>query len=116
MLTRNGWQRPILFRPWFDAVSETAQPMNVTHDEENFFVRADLPGMKAEDIQISVENNRVTIAGTRRGVAFRRTFALAQPFAADRIEAKYELGVLTVKLPKASEAKPRKIAVTGGGS
>lgn len=116
MLTRNGWQRPVLFRPWFDALEDVVVPMNVTHDEERFFIRADLPGTKSEDIQISVEKNRVTVAGKRRGTPFRRTFAMPQPFDADRIEAKYDLGVLTVVVPKATEAKPRKIAVKGGGS
>lgn len=116
MLTRNGWHGPMMFRPFFEAFQDVVQPMNVTHDEEHFFVRAELPGMRPEDIQISAENNRLTVAGKRRGEAFRRSFALPQPFDADRIEAKYELGVLTVVLPKTAAAKPRKIAVKGSGS
>jgi HSP20 family protein len=112
MLTRNGWQRPIFFRPFFDALEDVVQPMNVTHDEEHFFVRAELPGIQREDIEISTLGNRLTVAGK----GFRRTFALPQPFDADRIEAKYELGILTVVLPKTAEAKPRKIAVKGSGS
>ena len=139
MLSRS-WPTRSFFRPsdldsmfrFLDApAANSAPPVNVTQDEEKFFLRAELPGMKPEEISISAEKNLLTISGKRVIVrdekvtyrrreriegSFERTFALPQPFDADKVEASYVDGVLTVTLPKSAEAKPRKIAVKGGGS
>jgi HSP20 family protein len=144
MLTRSWPTRPLfhpsdlesvrrdLFR-FFDGEEPNAfPPANLSQDDERFFVRAEVPGLKPEDIAISAEKNRLTISGKRviaregeqgryhrrerEDGTFTRTFALPQPFDADKVEASYVDGILTVTLPKAAEAKPRKIAVNGGGS
>jgi len=102
-------------------------PMNVTQDDNHFFVRAEIPGVKAEDLSISALRNRVSISGKREiaqernGVSyhrkeraegeFSRTVTLPGEVAADRVEARYVDGVLTLTLPKAEAAKPRQIAV-----
>ena len=101
--------------------------INVLANEDGVIVSAKLPGVAAENINISVKENTVTIAGTReaktleegqkflrrerRDGDFSRTFRL--PFAVDRngVEAVFENGVLSVSLPRAEEDKPRKIQV-----
>jgi HSP20 family protein len=118
MLTR--WNRPArpafrspdLFRLFPDVA--VFPLVNITQDEKRFYLRAPLPGVKAEAFDISAVKNRITISGKRAGEDFSRSFTLPQPFDADRVEAKYEDGVLTVVLPKSAEAKPRQIAVKGG--
>jgi HSP20 family protein len=102
-------------------------PINVTQDRDHFYVRAEIPGINASELQISALRNRVSISGKREipkendrvsyhrkersEGAFNRTVTLPTPVDADRIEARYEDGVLTLTLPKAEEAKPRQIVV-----
>lgn len=103
-------------------------PVDVTEDRDHVYLAAELPGVKPEDVKISLENNLLTIRGEKhqpnseqngdRGHRFERTFgAFERSFTvpgtvdAERIEARYEQGVLTISLPKAERAKPRQIAV-----
>ena len=103
-------------------------PVNVTQDADNFYIRAELPGIKAADLSVTALRNRVSIAGKREFSRedekasyhrkeraegeFNRTVALPGEVAADKIEARYADGVLQLTLPKAEETKPRQIAVT----
>jgi HSP20 family protein len=99
------------------------------HDQE-FVLVADLPGMKQEDIQITVENNILTLQGKRlvehraengqNGYAhyserafgtFCRRFTLGAAVDADQITATYKAGVLEVHIPKTAAAQPKRIAV-----
>jgi HSP20 family protein len=102
-------------------------PMNVTQDDSNFYLRAEVPGIKAKDLSISALRNRVSISGKREipqenervsyhrkeraEGEFSRTVTLPGEVVADRIEARYGEGILALTLPKAEEAKPRQIAV-----
>jgi HSP20 family protein len=102
-------------------------PINVTQDADRFYVRAEIPGIKANDLEISVLRNRLTISGKREIAKeherasyhrreraegeFSRTLTLPTPVEADRVEARYAEGILTLTLPKAEEAKPRQIVV-----
>jgi HSP20 family protein len=102
-------------------------PMNVTQDEDNFYLRAEVPGVKPNELSISVMRNRVSLAGKRElqredelvsyhrkeraEGSFNRTVTLPMEVEAERVEAKYADGILTITLPKAEEAKPRQIAV-----
>ena len=102
-------------------------PMNVTQDDNNFYLRAEVPGISAKDLSISALRNRVSISGKREipqendrvsyhrkeraEGAFSRTVTLPGEVAADRVEAHYSDGILALTLPKAEEAKPRQIAV-----
>jgi HSP20 family protein len=97
--------------------------------EEPEFVRivAEVPGVKPEDVQILVEGNVLTIQGTKEQVAeqnaekvhryertygsFERSFTLPATVDAEHIKATYEMGVLTLELPKVEKAKPRQIKV-----
>jgi HSP20 family protein len=100
--------------------------LNVTQDSERFVVRAEIPGLTADQLSISALHNRLTIAGKRElrteekvsyhrreraEGSFSRTIALPSEVAPDRVEASYVDGVLTVALPKVDEAKPRQITV-----
>jgi HSP20 family protein len=102
-------------------------PVNVSQDDDTYFVRAEVPGIKADDIEISVVRNRVSIAGRREiprehervsyhrkeraEGSFRRTLTLPLEVNAEKVEARYADGILTLSLPKVEEAKPRQIAV-----
>ncbi len=103
-------------------------PMNVTQDDDNYYVRAELPGIKAAELSVTALRNRMSIAGKRviskegekvsyhrkerAEGEFSRTVTLPGEVAADKVEARYTDGVLQLTLPKAEETKPRQIAVT----
>jgi len=102
-------------------------PIHVTQDDNNFYVRAEVPGIKAADLSISALRNRVTIAGKREipkesekvsyhrqeraEGAFSRTLTLPGEVNAEKVEARCADGVLTLTLPKAEQAKPRQITI-----
>lgn len=103
-------------------------PMNVTQDNDNFYVRAEVPGIKASDLSVTALRNRVSISGKREIAKegkvsyhrqeraegeFSRTVTLPSEVATDKVEARYADGILTLRLPKAEEAKPRQITVAG---
>jgi len=102
-------------------------PMNITQDDNNFYLRAEIPGIKPSELSISALRNRVSISGKREippehdrvsyhrkeraEGAFNRAVTLPTEVDADRVDARYTDGVLTLTLPKAEQAKPRQIAV-----
>jgi HSP20 family protein len=101
---------------------------DVYEDKDNLYVRAELAGMRKEDIDISLHNGSLSISGERKADEslkeaevyraerffgrFQRTITLPTPVSVNKIKAQYKDGVLTVTLPKAEEAKPRHIDVT----
>lgn len=105
----------------------TALPLDVAETEEGFVVRASVPGVRPEDVQISVRGNTLTIRGEseaeeekqgetwhlreRRHGSFGRSVTLGTPVDSDKAQARYEHGILTLTLPKAEEAKPRQIKI-----
>jgi HSP20 family protein len=102
-------------------------PVNVWDDEENFYLGAELPGITLKDLEITVtDGNQLTLKGQRKPAetgkttwhrqergfgAFGRTLTLPVLVDSDRVEARFELGGLHVKLPKSPKAKPRRIEV-----
>ena len=102
-------------------------PLNVTQDADNFYVRAEVPGVKPSELQISAVKNRLTIAGKRQipqehervsyhrreraEGSFNRSLTLSADLDTERVEARCVDGILTLTLPRAEEAKPRQIAV-----
>jgi len=104
--------------------------LNVSEDRDNLYVRAELPGVSAKDLDISVQDDNLVIKGERRiaaeskGVSyhrrereagtFQRIISLPTRVDGGKVTAVCKNGVLTVTLPKAAEAKPRQIAVTTG--
>lgn len=101
--------------------------VNVAEDKENFFVRAELPGMESQDINISATGKNLTISGERKiasegenvkyhrrereGGQFNRVIALPSDIQTDKIEAGYSNGILSVTIPKAEAAVPKQITV-----
>ena len=102
-------------------------PMNVTQDDDNFYLRAEVPGIKPSELSITAVRNRVSLAGKREiqpehervsyhrreraEGSFNRTVTLPTEVDAARVDARYADGILTLTLPKAEEAKPRQITV-----
>jgi len=101
--------------------------LNLSEDADHYYVRAELPGVKPESLDISVVEGRLLIRGERKESPeekevyyhrreresgfFRRSLNLPGRVAPDKVSAHLKNGVLTVVLPKPEEAKPRKIAV-----
>lgn len=100
--------------------------MNVSEDAENLYLYAELPGIKPEDIEISVEGESVTLRGERKLQAaqnvsyhrreresgrFRRIITLPTRINTEAVNAHFKNGVLKIVLPKAEEAKPKQIKV-----
>jgi HSP20 family protein len=103
--------------------------LNVWEDGDVVFAEAEMPGVKAEDLEISVVNGDLTICGRRGGQQgegvvyhrrergtgeFNRVLRLPVDVDAAQVEATLTDGVLRVKLPKAESAKPKKIKVSAG--
>jgi HSP20 family protein len=100
-----SWSRP------------TAMPMDAYRVGDEFVVAFDLPGVPAEAIELDVERNVLTVKAERRPVAeaehvFSRQLFLGDTLDAENISAHYESGVLTLRIPVAPQAKPRKIAIS----
>jgi HSP20 family protein len=108
------------FNGWVPAV-------DVLEDKDSIIVRAELPGIKKEDIDLSLHEGVLSLSGERKEKGrsedsetyrserfygrFHRTVTLPKPVAADKVQASYKDGLLTVTLPKTEEAKPRQIEV-----
>jgi HSP20 family protein len=103
-------------------------PVDAYRDGDQFVVHFDLPGVSADSIDLDVQGNVLTVKAQRTTVAdnvevlvgerpsgtFSRQLYLGDNLDTDRIEAGYDAGVLTLRIPVAEQAKPRKIAISGG--
>jgi len=129
--------QPVLWQRSSDAMSLA---LDVAEEDDTYVVRASVPGVKPEDIDVTLTDNVLTIRGElkadeeikeeryhireRRWGAFMRSVTLPTPVDQEKIDAGYENGVLTLRLPKSEAVKPRRIAVhtlveshgNGGGS
>lgn len=111
--------------PW---MSGWTPALDVYEDKDQFVVTAELPGMKKDDIDVSLHDGSLTISGERKseqeskdaGVfrseryfgRFQRTVDLPTEVESNKVKADYRDGILTITLPKAEEAKPRQISVS----
>jgi HSP20 family protein len=102
-------------------------PLDVTESENEFVVKASMPGVKPDEVQITVHGDTVTIRGEskaeeekqghnwllreRRYGTFQRSLGLTSPIDSNKAQAHFEHGVLTLTLPKAEEAKPKQIKI-----
>lgn len=107
-------------------------PTEVVESEDELRFAIEMPGLRPEDIEITVQNNVLTVSAEkkaeeeraereyrlfeRRYGRMQRSFTVPPTVSSDRCEAQYENGVLTLRLPKSEEAKPRRIAVNGSQS
>jgi len=103
-----------------------ALALDLYQNNDNVVAIVELPGMRKEDIDISLHDGMLTIAGERQisssgdkaerterfSGRFRRSITLPTPGDASKVNATYKDGILTVTLPKAEEAKPKKVEVT----
>ena len=101
-------------------------PASVTEIADGYMLEIEMPGVKKDGLEISVENNELTIIGRRsvpavegtlihresRPEDFRRAFEIDPSIDADKISAKIDQGLVTLTLPKAEHVKPRKITVS----
>lgn len=102
--------------------------LNIAEDEKTFMVKAEVPGCKPEDIEISVTGNTMTITGEKKEKAeekkenyyhvesrygsFRRTLTLPNEVDSDKVDAKCEDGILVIILPKSEKAVAKRIKVS----
>ncbi|MGW1564638.1 Hsp20/alpha crystallin family protein [Streptomyces sp. NPDC002144] len=116
-------------RVWGTAAHPAAMPLDAWREGDTFFVELDLPGVDAESIDLDVERNVLTVKAERKPAygentdtvvterpagTFSRQLFLGETLDTEKIEASYEAGVLRLRIPVAEQAKPRKIAITGG--
>jgi HSP20 family protein len=112
------------------AARPSVMPMDAWRDGDTFHVEFDLPGVEPDSIDLDVERNVVTVKAERpardgdaemiaaerpRGV-FSRQLILGDNLDTQHISASYDAGVLTLQIPVAEKAKPRKISVTSNGA
>lgn len=117
---RVGPQEFISERIWSPVV-------DVYEDQDNIILRAELPGMKQDEIDIDLTGDTLTIHGERKFAdeehrdnyvrveraygEFKRSFTIGVPIQADKVKATYKDGILEVTIPKAEEVKPKKVKV-----
>lgn len=103
--------------------------VDVVETDSAFVLRAELPGMRQEDIDIELDGDTLTLRGERRFEPrgqnehfvrversygrFQRSYTVTTPIQAERVGASYRDGILEITLPKSEETRPRKVPVTG---
>src|SRR3954453_20193049 len=106
--------------------------MDLVETDSHFVLRADLPGLSENDVNIEVEDRVLTISGERKSEhettkegyhrverafgAFSRSLTLPDGIDAEAVEASFDRGVLELRIPKPEQRKPRKISIGVGGS
>ena len=105
--------------------------MDLVESGDHFVLRADLPGMSEEDIEIELEDGTLTVSGERKAEheergegfhrversfgAFSRSLSLPKGVDADAVAASFDRGVLEIRIPKPEARKPRRISIVNGG-
>ncbi|HEX9814760.1 MAG TPA: Hsp20/alpha crystallin family protein [Myxococcota bacterium] len=128
----NEFRREMGTQPLADSVFQGTRgvypPVNLHETAEGYILTAEIPGVAPESVDVSIEGSTVTLSGERKidvaagdGTAvhrrerqsgtFRRAFELPSKIDLDAAKATHKNGVLTLRLPKAAEAKPRQIAI-----
>jgi HSP20 family protein len=130
-----------LFNTFFDAPATPGNgpaptrrwipAMDLVETNDDFVLRADLPGLSEEDVNIELEDNVLTISGQRKAEheerkegyyrverasgSFSRSLTLPEGVDPERVKASFDRGVLEVKIPKPEQRKPRKVTISAGG-
>jgi HSP20 family protein len=105
--------------------------MDLVETDEHFVLKADLPGLTEEDVNLELEGNVLTVSGERKAEhedrregyyrverasgQFARSLTLPEGVNADAVEASFDKGVLEVRIPKPEERKPRRVSINVGG-
>jgi HSP20 family protein len=109
-------------------LSKLSPPADVIENKDSFVVRAELPGLKKEDVKVTLQNNVLIISGEKKKEleeknqayhrversygTFYRSFELPVPVNAGNIKADFKDGILRVELPKNEEARPKEIEIS----
>jgi HSP20 family protein len=120
-----------LFEPPF-ATEETfgfSPPANLVEQDGEYLLTVELPGMKKEDVSVSVEEDYVVVKGEKQAEkeekgsrwhvverswgSFERSFPLPRTVQSDKVKAEFEDGILSVHLPKRTEARGRRVEISG---
>jgi HSP20 family protein len=108
--------------------SEWSPTVDIEEDADNYLIRADVPGVDKKDINVHLENGVLSISGEKKVEketsngnkqhrterycgSFSRRFTLPTAIQSDKVDASYKDGVLSLKVPKAEEAKPKAIEI-----
>ncbi len=111
-------------------VAEWAPLVDITEDEKEFLIKAELPEVKKEEVKVSVQDGVLTISGERKYEkeekgkkyhrveraygSFARSFALPDDADAEKVAGEFKDGILKVHVPKSEKAKPKKVEVKVG--
>jgi HSP20 family protein len=125
-----------LFNSFFDTPVQAGDrrwipAMDLVEDDDHYVLRADLPGLGPDDVKLELEDGVLTVSGERKSEhterkegyhrveraygAFSRTLTLPDGVEPERIEARFEQGVLEVRIPKPEERKPHRVSIAVGG-
>jgi len=120
------FERNFVFPTW-DLTNSTFTPMDVVENEQGYQLKVQLPGIKPEDIDLTVRQNSLTIKGQHSETkeekkenwldkeilsgSFGRSITFDKPIDADKIDTSYENGVLTISVPYSEAGKPKKISI-----
>ncbi len=118
--------RPLARTEWTEGV--WSPTVDVSEDKDNVIIRAEMPGTKKEDVNISIQDNVLTLKGEKKQEkeekdknyhrversygSFCRSFQLPTSVKTDKIKANYRDGVLNITLPKTEEVKPKQIPIS----
>ncbi len=121
--TQAGGGGAVAARRWVPA-------MDLVEDGDHYVLRADLPGVREDDVEIELDDNVLTVSGERRSQhdeqrdgyrriersygSFSRSLTVPDGIDPERIEASFDGGVLEVRVPKPEQAKPRRVAISVG--
>jgi HSP20 family protein len=128
-----------LFNSFFESPSPANAPtlrrwipaMDLVETDDDFVLRADLPGLTEDDVNIELEDNVLTVSGERKAEhqerkdgyyrverasgSFQRSLTLPEGVDPEKIKASFENGVLEVRVPKPEQRRPRKVTISAGG-
>lgn len=131
-----GWDpfqemAPSLPGMWRGEEPAYVPPFDVRETKDAYLFKADLPGIKEQDLEISVTGSRLTVSGKREAEnveesdrcycsersygSFTRSFTLPEGINADQIQAEFKDGVLSIHVPKSPETQPKRISVSEAG-
>lgn len=112
------------------AIRRWIPAMDLVEEDDHFVLRADLPGLSEEDVNVELEDNVLSISGERKSEhedrkegyyrierasgSFSRSLTLPEGIDPERIQARFEKGVLEVRVPKPEQRKPRRVAINVG--
>ena len=121
------WRHWLSPSDFFDTPSRIVPSMDLAETENELIVKAELPGLTEKEVDVVLEDDVLTIKGEKKQEkeekgkhfhrversygAFQRAFRLTSPVKSEEVSAKFENGVLEITLPKAEEARPKKIEI-----